>query len=82
MDGITIRRLDHSRTYTLDDIVATSLIRDVATKSGDPIFNQISEVLNWTEILSNESGQNNFSVVNVEFILPLSCPISLRDGSN
>ena len=29
----TIRRLDHSRTYTLDDIVATSLIREVATKS-------------------------------------------------
>ena len=29
----TIRRLDHSRTYTLDDIVATSLIREVATKT-------------------------------------------------
>ena len=28
----TIRRLDHSRTYTLDDIVATSLLREVATK--------------------------------------------------
>ena len=28
----TIRRLDHSWTYTLDDIVATSLIREVATK--------------------------------------------------
>ena len=28
----TIRRLDYSQTYTLDDIVATSLIREVATK--------------------------------------------------
>ena len=29
----TIRRLDHSRTYTLDDIVAISLLRrEVATK--------------------------------------------------
>ena len=28
----TIRRLDHSRTYTLDDIVATSLTREGATK--------------------------------------------------
>ena len=31
-----IRRLDHSRTYTLDDIVATSLIREVATKNQRP----------------------------------------------
>ena len=51
-------------------------------RSENDILNQISEVLNWTEILSNESGQNNFSVVNVEFILPLSCPITLRDASN
>ena len=30
----TIRRLDHSRTYTLDNIVAISLLRrEVATKS-------------------------------------------------
>ena len=29
----SIRRLDHSRTYTLDNIVATSLLRrEVATK--------------------------------------------------
>ena len=31
----TIRRLDHSRTYTLDNIVAIALLRgEVATKTG------------------------------------------------
>ena len=36
----TIRRLDNSRNYTLDDIVATSLLRrEVATKSQD--FNRV-----------------------------------------
>ena len=36
----TIRRLDHSRTYTLDNIVAISLLRrEVATKKRKPKTN-------------------------------------------
>ena len=39
-----IRRLDHSRTYTLHDIAATSLIREVATKTSKMTICHVNEI--------------------------------------